>query len=129
MNDTPTPDDVKPVGAAAGSVPPRTMQRLRYLLDVTKVDDLLDEFERMGMPMGSDRWAEYCLLRLRELKEKERTLNKLKAHLDEMNVELKRCGSDLWRERLRQLTADHQKRSRDREDAAMKKMQNTPTEQ
>lgn len=104
-----------------GCASPHTLCRIAYLTDPTTVDALLDEFQSQGMPMGSDRWAEYCLTRLRELRAKEYTLQKMLEAKKAMDEAEQRCGSNLHREQRRRLTLEFQERKAREEEESMKK--------
>lgn len=93
----------------------RTTQRVAYLSDPKTLDTLLDAFQADGMPMGSDRWAEYCHERLLELKEKERTLNKMMAAKREMDSAEKCCGSRIHRNHRQHMTIEFQESERQKE--------------
>jgi hypothetical protein len=57
---------------------PRSHYRLARMVDADKqLNALLDAFEREGMPMGSEFWAEYCLAQLHFLKDHYRILGRL----------------------------------------------------
>ncbi len=90
----------------------RTKERINYLLDSKSVDSLLDEFQSDGMPMGNNRWADYCLFRYKELREKERLLRKLLGSLSEMDDQVKNDPSSGWRAKRRKLTEEFQERGR-----------------
>ena len=106
--------------ATNGSELANAIYRIRYLTDPDTLDFLFDEFQSQGMPMGSDRWAEHCLIRLRELKAKEITLNRILNAKAEMDQAIKRCGSGLQVEKRGQITKEFQKRkAREEAESAM----------
>jgi hypothetical protein len=105
------------LAAAQGSEFAHAIARIRFLAKPDTLNTLLDEFQSDGMPMGSDRWAEYVLTRYRELREKEKTLRKMLAAMEQMEQAREYCGSKLPREQRRKLTEEFQERKR-REEAA-----------
>lgn len=94
-----------------------TAVRISYLSDRATLDSLLDEFQDMGIPMGSSRWAEYCLERLRELREKEKTLNVIMYLHDDMAAARNRCRSRTHLECRRKMTEEYQQQQREKERA------------
>lgn len=85
-------------------------QRIGYLQNPSTLNALFDVFQSDGMPMGSDRWAEFVHTRYAELVAKERTLRMLMVSVNEM-VEVNRlCGSRLHIEQRRRLTEEFQAR-------------------
>lgn len=97
-------------------LPPGAAARIRFLRDPAMLNVLFDAFQDDGMPMGSDRWAEYVLTRYRELCEKERTLAKMLRAMEPMEQAREYCGGKLYREQRRKLTEEFQERKR-REEA------------
>jgi hypothetical protein len=94
---------------------PRTLNRIGYLLDPNTLDMLLDEFQHQGMPMGSDRWAEYCLSLLRQRYEEARTLNAVMSIINDAAEKCKRSSVEVYINQRKLMTEDHQRRSADRE--------------
>jgi len=84
--------------------------RIRYLANPGTLNALFDAFQSDGMPMGSDRWAEYVHARYLELKAKERTLTKMIAAMKEMEDAAKYCGSEVHVNQRWALTAEFQAR-------------------
>ena len=60
---------------------PRTLERIANLRDPATLDALLDVFQELGMPLGSERWAEHCLILLNQLHEDSLLFNKLLLHV------------------------------------------------
>ena len=70
----------------------RTLERINYLRDPATLDLLLDAFQSEGMPMGSDRWAEYCLTLLKQRVEEAKALKLVMLKIDEAKTE-RNCAS------------------------------------
>jgi len=58
-------------------------RRIEYLADIKTFDALLQAFNDMGMPMGSDRWAEHVLLTIKRMAAAETSLNQLNRRIEE----------------------------------------------
>ena len=90
---------------------PRTLERINYLLDPSTLDTLLDTFQALGMPMGSDRWAEHCTCLLKQLAEEECLRRKISLMLAQAQTLTERSDSHLWQRKRHTLTEDHQRRA------------------
>ena len=75
---------------------PRTLERINYLLKPETLDALLDEFQKQGMPMGSDRWAEHCLAFLRQREEEAHALRAVMHCIDNAKAERKKALDDIY---------------------------------
>lgn len=96
------------LSAPAGSEFARAIQRIQFLENPEWLNKLFDLFEKDGMPMGSDRWAEYVYSRYMELKEKERTHKNVLQAAAHLNKQTEHCGSRVYRDRRVKMTADFQ---------------------
>lgn len=96
---------------------PRTLERVNYLLKPETLDELLDEFQKQGMPMGSDRWAEHCLAFLRQRWEEANALRDVMKCIDDAKEKRKKALDGLYINRRTWLTKDHQARAESRERA------------
>lgn len=100
---------------STGSASEKSRWRIARLADPATLDALFDEFEDMGMPFGSDRWAEYCLERLRELREKEQTLRHVLHLHDAMTEARGKCFAHVHVACRQKMTAEFQQRNREAE--------------
>ena len=73
-----------------------TLERINHLKDPESVDKLTDLFQEMGIPMGSDEWANITICRLHRLLEAEKTLGKVLSILKEVEDAKKRDNQELW---------------------------------
>ena len=105
-------EKVNTLSASTGSELARAIDRIHFLDDPNRLNVLFDEFERDGMPMGSELWVEYVLSRYLELKEKERTLSRVVHAKWEMDEAVQYCGSKYHRERRDNLTKASQDQQR-----------------
>lgn len=94
---------------------PRTLNRIGYLLDPNTLDMLLDEFQHQGMPMGSDRWAEYCLSLLRQRCQEARELKEIVRVVNEAAEKCNRSSVEIYVRQRKLMTEDHQRRNEERE--------------
>ena len=97
--------------AQSGSPLAHAIFRIKRLRDLDTLNALLDGFQSLGMPMGSDRWAEHCLALLRELHEKERTLTKVQNALKDAAEATEDCRGAIYRKRRQVLTKEFQEES------------------
>jgi hypothetical protein len=94
---------------------PRTLERVNYLLKPETLDELLDEFQKQGMPMGSDRWAEHCLAFLRQRWEEANALRDIMKCIDDAKEKRKKALDGLYISQRLRLTKDHQARAEARD--------------
>jgi hypothetical protein len=94
--------------APPGSEAAHAIGRIKYLRDPGTLNALLDGFQELGMPLGSDRWAEHCLALLRELYEKSCTLNEVQNALKEATQAGERCQGALYRRQRQAITKEFQ---------------------
>jgi hypothetical protein len=94
--------------AQSGSEAAHAIGRIKYLRDPGTLNALLDGFQDLGMPLGSDRWAEHCLALLRELHEKSCTLKKIQNALKEATQAGEYCQGVLYRRQRQVMTKEFQ---------------------
>lgn len=94
--------------AKSGSALAHAIGRIKYLREPDTLNALLDGFQSLGIPMGSDRWAEHCLEFLRELREKERTLAKVQNALRTAAEATEYCRGEIYRKRRQAMTNEFQ---------------------
>jgi len=94
---------------------PRTLERINYLLDPATLDALLDTFQSLGMPMGSDRWAEYCTTLVRQREDEAMMLRTVTSMLEKITAAQQRGTDWFYIEQRKRLTEDHQKRTAERD--------------
>ena len=97
--------------APSGSALAHAIFRIKRLRDPATLNALLDGFQSLGMPLGSDRWAEHCLALLRELREKERTLARVQHALKEAAEATEHCQGPIYRRRRQVMTEEFQEES------------------
>jgi len=97
--------------ARSGSPLAHAISRIKRLRDLDTLNALLDGFQSIGMPLGSDRWAEHCLALLRELHEKERTLAKVQNALKEAAQATEHCRGAIYRRHRQAMTKEFQDES------------------
>lgn len=95
--------------AQPGSAFAHAIGRIKYLKDPDTLNALLDGFQSLGMPLGSDRWAEHCLALLRELHEKKRTLVKVQNALKDATQATEYCQGAFYRRQRQLMTEEYQK--------------------
>jgi len=114
--------------AQSGSALAHAIGRIKFLREPNTLNALLDGFQSLGMPMGSDRWAEYCLTLLRELREKERTLARVQHALKEAAEATEHCQGPIYRRRRQAMTEEFQEENARKEREAEASADSTPTE-
>ena len=92
-----------------------TKQRIGYLHNPQAVDELLDLFQHMGIPMGSDTWAEQAICIIKRMESAEITLNRIEAAIKDIE---QRDYRDVWRAKYQQFADQSVARIREREDKA-----------
>lgn len=97
--------------AQSGSALAHAICRIKYLRDPDTLNALLDGFQSLGMPLGSDRWAEHCLSLLRELHEKGRTLGKVQNALKDAAHAAEYCQGVIYRRHRQAMTKEFQEES------------------
>lgn len=97
--------------ARSGSALAHAIGRIKFLREPDTLNALLDGFQSLGMPLGSDRWAEHCLALLRELNEKKRTLIKVQNALKDAAEATEYCQGAIYRRRRQAMTKKFQDES------------------
>lgn len=97
--------------AQSGSPLAHAIFRIKRLRDPGTLNALLDGFQSLGMPLGSDRWAEHCLALLRELNEKGRTLAKVQNALKDAAEATEYCQGAIYRKHRQAMTKEFQDES------------------
>lgn len=61
------------------------LARIKRLVDLGTLNDLFDVLERHGVPMGSERWAEFARLRILELIQYESAFLSVRRQVAELS--------------------------------------------
>jgi hypothetical protein len=97
------------------NISPHSEARINYLHDPQGLDILFDTLQEIGIPMGSDTWAQQAAMHIKMLEEERNTLRKILLHLDEARQEQAKNMAPIWRDAKNKWADASRQRIRERD--------------